>query len=206
MALGHHYAIAIEVELATSLTASGACALAGVVVGKIVANSKDAFNKDNTKLSEVEEAVAEAISKVEAAMSKIRTSSIVEKTAEQLNGFWRLQGYTNSPYMASIVVKEFTLAEKTQFVRVYDNTNSFMSGGWIMKAEDVAGLTAQKIKDKFALENLLKYMCDVEVDEGVTMHCGVAGEIPGWGKGGGIQFDMNNNRTVGNFLNERLIP
>lgn len=142
---------------------------------------------------------------IENAMSKIKTSSICEKTAKELNKFWEIQGYANPPYMDETIVKEFTLAEKTKFVRVYDKETSGMRGNWIMNAEDIAGLTAEQIKDKYALQNLPKYICDVEVDAGVKMHCGVAGEITGWGKGGGIQFDLNADRTVGSFFNERLI-
>lgn len=37
------------------------------------------------------------------------------------------------------------------------------------------------------------------------MHCGVAEEISGWGKGGGVQFDLNADITVGSFFNERMI-
>lgn len=151
------------------------------------------------------QAAVEAVTKVDAAMNKINATRVFNKTAEQINEFWRLQGYTNPPYMVNSVVKEFTLAETTQFVRVYDNSTSFMRGGWVMKADDVTGLTAEQIKDKFALQYLPKYICDVEVEAGAKMHCGVAGEIPGWGKGGGIQFDMNNSRTAGSFFNERLI-
>lgn len=92
------------------------------------------------------ETVAEALTKIENTLSKFRITSSVEKTAEEVNAWWSLRGYTD-PYKANTIVKEITLAENTAFVRVYPEGGS-MAGGWVMRAEEVQGLTAQQISDR----------------------------------------------------------
>jgi hypothetical protein len=79
-----------------------------------------------------------------------------------------------------------------------------------MKLEDITNadgtfLTAQQIKDKFALEHLPQYVADVHMPVGSTMNCGIAGEIPGWGKGGGLQFDLN-YEFIGEFTYRATLP
>ncbi len=51
------------------------------------------------------------------------------------------------PYKPGTIVKEIELTENTTFVRVYDNMpdGSGMYGGWVMKAEDIEGLTPLEI-------------------------------------------------------------
>ena len=110
------------------------------------------------------------------------------------------------PYKPGTVVKELELTENTKFVRVYDNEpgGSGMYGGWVMKAEDIAGLTPTEIQDKFALPSTPKYVCDVELDAGTHIRVGEVNPLDGWGNGGGTQYDLMGQRT-GTFSNERLI-
>ncbi|GAA0110529.1 MULTISPECIES: hypothetical protein [Clostridium] len=110
------------------------------------------------------------------------------------------------PYKPSTVVNEIKLTQDTTFVRVYDNTpgGSGMYGSWAMRAEDIEGLTAKQIQDKFALPNTPKYICDVKIDGGTHMRVGEVNPLEGWGNGGGTQYDLIGQR-VGDFINERPI-
>lgn len=48
----------------------------------------------------------------------------------------------------TLIVKELQLIKKSMFVRVYNKVNSKMKGPWIMKANDVAGLTPKEIQNE----------------------------------------------------------
>ena len=54
-------------------------------------------------------------------------------------------------------------------------------------ADDVAGLTAQQIMDKFSLPEKPLYICDVELPAGTVVQVSGAGGILG-GAGGGVQY------------------
>ena len=110
------------------------------------------------------------------------------------------------PYKLGTTVVEIELAESTTFVRVYDNLpdRSGMRGSWMMRAEEIKGLSPIEIQDKFALPNTPKYICDVELEAGTHMRIGIANSLPDWGTGGGIQYDLMGQR-IGIFKNERLI-
>lgn len=112
----------------------------------------------------------------------------------------------NPPYKPGTDVREIVLQEDTTFVRVYDNRpdGSGMYGSWIMRAEDIEGLTPSQIKDKFALPSLPKYVCDVELRAGTHLRIGEVNPIKEWGNGGGTQFDLIGQIT-GEFKNERII-
>ena len=81
---------------------------------------------------------------------------------------------------------------------------SKMHGGWIMRPEDIEGLTPLQIQEKFALPSTPKYVCDVELEAGTHLRVGEVNPLEGWGKGGGTQYDLIGQR-VGNFTNERLL-
>ena len=110
------------------------------------------------------------------------------------------------PYKPGTSVKEIALTRKTTFVRVYDKmlNGSGMYGSWLMKLESGEGLTPLEIRDKCALPNIPIYICDVELDSGIHLREGEVNPINGWGKGGGIQYDLMGQR-VGEFKNERLL-
>ena len=58
---------------------------------------------------------------------------------------------------------------------------SGMCGSWVMKAEDVEGLTPLEIQDKFALLHTPKYICDVELEAGIHIRVGEVNPLEGWG-------------------------
>jgi hypothetical protein len=137
---------------------------------------------------------------MEVSLKDIKYKNKVEKTAEELNSFWDSKGYDNPPYKTNTVAYNFELSKKAEFVRVYDDVHSGIKGQFVMKLEEITKadgslLTAQQIKDKFALEYLPTKIAKVEIPAGTKMNCGIAGKIEGWGLGGGIQFDLNYTNT-----------
>ena len=133
---------------------------------------------------------------------------VQEFTAEDVNQWFidNIDPKYRPPYKPGTRVKEIELAQNTTFVRVYDNLpkGSGMYGGWVMKAEDIAGLTPAEIKNKFALPNKPIYVCEVEIEAGTHIRVGEVNPLDGWGTGGGIQYDLIGQKT-GTFTNEKLL-
>ena len=100
---------------------------------------------------------------------------------------------------------ELKTGQQTKFVRVYSDPNRY-EGSWIMRAEDIQGLTAQQIRDKYALPATPTQICDVYVPSGQQIYVGIAGKIEGFGNGEGIQFDLDWNTTNVTFTNIRNLP
>ena len=129
-------------------------------------------------------------------------------TAEETNQWFidNVKMDYKPPYKQGTIVKEIELNRNTIFIRVYDNApdGSGMYGSWLMKAEDIKGLTPSEIKDKFALPNIPKYVCDVELEAGTHIRMGEVNPLDGWGSGGGTQYDLIGQR-IGNFKNERFL-
>lgn len=84
------------------------------------------------------------------------------------------------PYKPGTSVTEIQLTENATYVRVYDKANSRMQGGWVMKAEDIGGLTPQEIQNKFALPNIPKYICDVNLEAGTRLRAGEVNPLFGF--------------------------
>ena len=126
-------------------------------------------------------------------------------SAEDANKIFKdTMGY-EPPYKPGTSVTEIQLTESATYVRVYDKVNSRMQGGWVMKAEDIAGLTPQEIRNKFALPNTPQYICDVNLEEGTRLRTGEVNPLFGL-DGGGKQYDLIiNGKNVGTFTNERII-
>ena len=118
------------------------------------------------------------------------------QSAESVNDWWEARGY-KSPYKEKTVVQNITLTEDTKFVRVYDGVNSNLEGGWVMRAEDIRGLTPKEIQAKFALEYEPKFIGEVELKAGDTIRLGEAGPNFGF-DGGGIQIDLQ-QQWIGDF-------
>ncbi len=131
--------------------------------------------------------------------------TITTDTAENVNKTFP-QEY-EPPYKPGTETKIIELTQNTkpgEFVRVYDNVNSGQAGGWVMKAEDIAGLSPQQIQNKFALPTIPTHVTDVIFDSGTQLRTGTANRLFGF-DGGGTQFDLMGQRA-GEFINGRLLP
>jgi hypothetical protein len=129
---------------------------------------------------------------------------ILTESADEVNDSLSKLGYTEAPYKPGTKVNTIELTEDTKFVRVYDGVNSQQQGGWIIRTEDIQGLTPQQIQNKFALPTTPKYVTDVILEEGTQIRTGIANDLFGF-DGGGTQFDLM-GQYVGNFVNGRLLP
>lgn len=122
-----------------------------------------------------------------------------------VNKVWKKIGNADKPpYKLGGKVQSIELEGKQTFVRMYDKDITNMKGNWVMRKEDVKGLSPKEIKDKFALPCEPKYMCEVELPNGTRMHKGIANKVEGWGNGGGTQYDLR-LKNVGDFKNESII-
>ena len=133
--------------------------------------------------------------------SSIKIKSSV--SSEEINRWWATQGYVEPPYTAGTSVQIIELTEEVKFVRVYDGENSGLYGGWLMKPEDIQGLTPVEIQQKFALPHLPKYVGEVTLPKGSTLRMGEVNPLFGF-KGGGLQFDLM-GQYIGKFEEIGLI-
>ncbi len=113
------------------------------------------------------------------------------------------EGYA-SPYKPGTLVTEFTTQAEIIFVRVYGDSNE-PNRGWMMRAEDIEGLSPAEIKAKFALPSTPRYVTEVHVPGGYRMREGIVNpnfEEPG----GGVQYQTIGDRLPAEaFLNARVI-
>lgn len=108
------------------------------------------------------------------------------------------EGY-QPPFVQGTQVLQIVIDKPTKFVRVFGG-DSGQVGSWVMKAEDVAGLTPQQIASKYSLPQVPTMIGDVTLPVGTKMNVSVAGGIsPGAAKGvvtgdngggGGVQFQI----------------
>lgn len=101
--------------------------------------------------------------------------------------------YTSRGYFAPYAVnsrpRNINTASDRTFVRVHGDDNQISK--WMMRANEVDGLTPIQIKEKFALEFVPKKMTEVNVSAGTNMRVSIAGPQPQWGtSGGGTQYEL----------------
>ena len=165
-----------------------------------VARKPEIIKQTSNKVDNLSNYITEEIRKSD------NFTTLRKVTAEETNSWWKnVMGYDNPPYKPGTIVKEIELTKDSTFVRVYDGEVSGMYGGWVMKAEDIAGLTPKQIQDKFALPSVPKYVVDVKLTKGTTIRTGIVNPLEGWGNGGGVQYDLMGKR-IGEFLNPRELP
>jgi filamentous hemagglutinin len=124
-----------------------------------------------------------------------------------------------APYLPNSNIVQIETTQVEQFVRVYGG-DSGQPGTWIMRAEDVAGLTPEQIASKFSLPQVPTKIADVTLPPGTTLEVSVAsavspkaleGIVTGDnGGGGGVQIQIQSRpANLGEFSswfsNERPI-
>ncbi len=151
-----------------------------------VARKTDIIKQASNKVDNLSNYITEEIRKAD------NFTTLRKVTLEETNSWWKnVMGYDNPPYKPGTIVKEIELTKDSTFVRVYDGEVSRMYGGWVMKAEDIAGLTPKQIQDKFALPSVPIYVVDVKLTKGTTIRTEIVNPLEGWGNGGGVE-EMNN--------------
>ena len=118
-------------------------------------------------------------------------------SAQSVNDWWNDRGYSNPPYSKETLVQDITLTKDFTFVRVYDGINTRLEGGWVMRVEDIKGLSPKEIQIKYALPYEPIYVGEVRLKEGDSIRLGEA--APNFGfKGGGMQIDLK-QQFIGEF-------
>lgn len=92
------------------------------------------------------------------------------------------------------------MTEQTRFIRVYDGLNSQQQGGWLMREEEIVGLTPEQIRNKFAIPFTPKHITDVVIESGTKLRMREANRLFGF-DGGGTQFDL-----MGQYVGELINP
>jgi len=130
--------------------------------------------------------------------------------SNRLNAWFKTKGL-NDPFTKETRVFSVRTTKYERFVRLYDGENSTQKGSWVMRQKDIerdgVRLSPAEIRDKFALPEIPKFMCDVVVPPNAELFVGQAGpqEKYGKSKGGGTQFFIRTRWPGLTFDNERKI-
>jgi hypothetical protein len=120
----------------------------------------------------------------------IGEGTVYVKTDANLLNLRQIAAESEPSYLPGSKVYEFSMNKPTEYVRVYTSDTSKQAGGWMMRAEDVAGLSAEQIAAKYSLPEIPSMITNVSVPAGTRMEASVANDIfLGADKGGGgLQF------------------
>jgi hypothetical protein len=94
------------------------------------------------------------------------------------------------PYDERVPVREFKTGKKEEYVQFREAGNAKPSS-WLVRAEEVEGLTPAQIKDKLSLPYEPGLVRKVTVPEGTMMRQGKASAMEEFGtRGGAEQFEL----------------
>ena len=107
------------------------------------------------------------------------------------------------PYNPNRPVRDFEADGSTTYVRVYTEGTTGQAGSWMMKADDIAGLSPQQIQNRFDLPNTPTHVTDVKPLQGTTIRTGTVNSVNFGGNGGGTQFELQGRIPTNSFYNPR---
>jgi len=116
----------------------------------------------------------------------------VLRTADEVNADFP-SGYS-APYTPGTDVVEFTADGTDSYVRIV--TGSRPQGQWVMREEDIAGLSPEQIADKFALPDVPTGVTKITPPNGTQMRTGEVNANFGR-TGGATQFQLLDRVTKG---------
>ncbi len=147
---------------------------------------------------------------------KSRTTVLQQMSGDEVNEILaRDYGFTEPGFLGGDTPSALVQTDKpTKFVRVYNDGqpvkdgewSSFAKGAWLMPYDEIEGLTAAQIKDKFALPATPRYVVEVEVPEGVQMFTGKCNPLEGWGNGGGTQYFLVGDKKPKIYGGMKALP
>ena len=118
--------------------------------------------------------------------------------AREVNSIFEKRGM-KAPYSDSVKPRKITLNNERIFVRVHTDLNQARS--WLMRSDEIEGLTPFEIKNKFALPDLPRYVSEVHVPVGTSLRVGRVAAQDGWGVGGGMQYELLDRLPESSFKN-----
>ena len=147
---------------------------------------------------------------------KSRTTVLQQMSGDEVNEILaRDYGFKEPGFLGGETPSALVQTDKpTKFVRVYNDGqpvkegewSSFAKGAWLMPYDEIEGLTAAQIKDKFALPAMPRYVVEVEVPEGVQMYTGKCNPLEGWGNGGGTQYFLVGDKKPKIYGGMKALP
>ena len=125
-------------------------------------------------------------------------------SAEEANAPFLAKGW-NAPYDAGSQVRTFTVTEDVRFVRVSTAENP--QGAFLVRADEIAGMTPQQIQQHLALPKVPTQIADVTVPAGTNMQVGRVAAQPTFGapNQGGVQYQLLDQIPVNSFGTPRPI-
>jgi hypothetical protein len=110
------------------------------------------------------------------------------KDAEIINKEFLSRGY-EAPYLDGTKVFETIVSDKVpDLVRVHGPTNQ--AGDWVLRSDDIAGLTARDIANKFNLPRAPTHISKVELPAGTNLRIGSVGPNKFGNSSGAIQYEI----------------
>ncbi len=111
-----------------------------------------------------------------------------------------------APYANTVQARTFTTGTDMQFVRVHGAGNQ--QGAFVVRAEEIAGMTPAQIQQHLALPRVPTHISDVYVPATTRMQMGRVGAQPGFGvpNPGGIQYQLLDTIPGSSFQNMRPLP
>ncbi len=108
------------------------------------------------------------------------------------------------PYVPDTKIVTVQTTQPESFVRVYvqEANKSSLAGSWMMRSDDIKGLSPEQIASKYALPQVPTHMAEVAVPPGQTMRVSVANDVQirqgvgGNGGGGGVQFEVTSRPSI----------
>lgn len=125
------------------------------------------------------------------------------RSAKELNERQTREGRF-PPYRAKVSVREFVTQQELRFVRVYADS-SLQRGRWLVRADAIAGMAPEQIRQALGLKYVPKYITDVTVPANRQMRLSVVGPQPQWGvpNRGIEQYELLDDISEANFTNGR---
>jgi len=134
------------------------------------------------------EASAESNATIEA-NSASTVTNVRAISTEEANAPFVAKGW-NPPYDSGSQVRTFTTTSDVQFVRVSTEDNP--QGAFLVRADEIAGMTPEQIQQYLALPKVPTQIADVTVPAGTNMQVGRVAAQPAFGVAskGGTQYQL----------------
>lgn len=119
-------------------------------------------------------------------------------SADQANAPFVARGW-NPPYDVGSQVRTFTTNTDIQFVRVSTMDNP--QGAFLVRADEISGMTPLEIQQHLALPKIPTQIADVNVPMGTNMQVGRVAAQPEFGVNnkGGVQYQLLDQIPSTNF-------
>lgn len=139
--------------------------------------------------------------------SQVRNDSSAFKigllSVEDANASFVAKGM-RPPYAETVRPRTIQLKNDVVLLRVFERDENF-AGQWMLRGKSVEGLTPKQIQDKFALPSMPTKIVEAHIPAGSYIRVGRAAAQPGWGGGGGMQYESLERLSRSTFQNIKTL-